>query len=173
MNIPGKSNLSPHMIINFPTPFNCLKAPLSWSLSSRVNSPVTRHIVPSARIPTTGFSLFCLKLTSRTERWRGQCTSEEASSHETSSATTDREEKRRGALSNFKSHNLPWKPLLNIPLDRSAKFIAWQIWIQMSMQMRIHYSYKVFVLKLNVTWFLWLLRECRLQDSKIWWKEEN
>lgn len=34
----------------------------------------------------------------------------------------------------------------------------------MSMQMRFHYSYKVFVLKLNVTWFLWLLRECRLQD---------
>ena len=98
MNIPGKSNLSPHMIINFPTPFNCLKAPLSWSLGSRVNSPVTRHIVPSARIPTTGFSLFCLKLTSCTESWRGQCTSEEASSHETSPATTDREEKRRGHL---------------------------------------------------------------------------
>lgn len=36
----------------------------------------------------------------------------------------------------------------------------------MSMQMRIHYSYKVFVLKLNVTWFIWLLRECRLQDRK-------
>jgi len=36
----------------------------------------------------------------------------------------------------------------------------------MSMQMRIHYSYIVFVLKLNVTWFLWLLRECRLQDRR-------
>lgn len=36
----------------------------------------------------------------------------------------------------------------------------------MSMQMRNHYSYKVFVLKLNVTWFLWLLRECRSQDRK-------
>jgi hypothetical protein len=32
--------------------------------------------------------------------------------------------------------------------------------------MRIHYSYKVFVLKLKVTWFLWVLRECQLQDRK-------
>ena len=36
----------------------------------------------------------------------------------------------------------------------------------MSMHMRIHYSYKVFVLKLKVTWFLWVLRECQLQDRK-------
>lgn len=96
MNIPGKSNLSPHMVINFLTPFNCLKAPLSRSLVSRVNCPVTCHSVASARIPTTGFFLFCLKLTSCTERWRGQCASEEACSHETSPATTDREEKKEG-----------------------------------------------------------------------------
>lgn len=41
------------------------------------------------------------------------------------------------------------------------------------MQMRIHYSYKVFVLKLNVTWFLWLLRERRLQDRKNDEKNKN
>lgn len=69
---------------NFLTPFHYLTMPVPQSLASRVN------VVPSAGIPSTGFSLSHLKPTRHTEGWRGRCLSYQASSRETSPAIRER-----------------------------------------------------------------------------------